>query len=112
MPARARAATISAGSSDQSTMSIFSPWSSDITLRTRWPIGPMQAPFALTPGTVDLTAILVRWPASRAMAVISTDPSAISGTSRAKSFFTRFGWVRDSVIWVPACPCAPRRRCT
>ena len=47
-------ATSSAGSSDQSTMSIFSPCSSDITLRTRWPIGPMQAPLALTPGRVGL----------------------------------------------------------
>jgi len=33
----------------------------------------------------------VRWPASRAMAAISTVPSAISGTSSANSFFTRFG---------------------
>ena len=33
----------------QSTMSIFSPCSSDITARTRWPIGPMQAPLALIP---------------------------------------------------------------
>ena len=39
-----------AGSSDQSMMSIFSPCSSLITARTRWPIGPMQAPLALTPG--------------------------------------------------------------
>ena len=31
-------------------MSIFSPCSSVITARTRWPIGPMQAPLALTPG--------------------------------------------------------------
>ncbi len=33
-------------------MSIFSPCSSCITLRTRWPIGPMQAPLALSPRTV------------------------------------------------------------
>ena len=33
-------------------MSIFSPDSSLITLRTRWPIGPMQAPLALRPGTL------------------------------------------------------------
>ena len=39
----------------------------------------MQAPLALTPGTVERTAILVRWPASRAIAAISTVPSAISG---------------------------------
>ena len=97
-------ATISAGSSDQSTMSIFSPCSSDITLRTRWPIGPMQAPLALTPEAVDLTAILVRCPASRAIAAISTVPSAISGTSRANSFFTRLGWERDRVICGPRMP--------
>ena len=35
-------------------MSIFSPCSSVITARTRWPIGPMQAPLALTPGTSDV----------------------------------------------------------
>jgi hypothetical protein len=29
-------------------MSIFSSFSSCITARTRWPIGPMQAPLALT----------------------------------------------------------------
>ena len=52
-------------------MSIFSPCSSLITARTRWPIGPMQAPLAFTPDTVDRTAILVRWPASRAIAAIS-----------------------------------------
>ena len=49
-----------AGSSDQSTMSIFSPCSSLITARTRWPIGPMQAPLAFTPGTDERTAIFVR----------------------------------------------------
>ena len=82
-------------------MSIFSPASSLITPRTRAPIGPMHAPFGLTPGTVDRTAILVRCPASRATATISTDPSTSSGTSRANSLRTRLGWVRESVIWVP-----------
>jgi hypothetical protein len=38
------------------------------------------------------------------MAAISTDPSAISGTSSAKSFFTRLGWERESVIWGPRIP--------
>ena len=51
----------------------------------------MQAPLALSPGTVDATAILDRWPASRATATISTEPSAISGTSSANSLRTRFG---------------------
>ena len=41
-------------------MSIFSPCSSLITARTRWPIGPMQAPFAFTPDWVECTAILER----------------------------------------------------
>ncbi|CAB4934402.1 unannotated protein [freshwater metagenome] len=49
-----------ASSSDQSTMSIFSPCSSLITLRTRWPIGPMQEPFAFSPGTEVRTAIFER----------------------------------------------------
>ena len=75
-----------------------------ITLRTRWPIDPMQAPLALTPGTVERTAIFVRWPASRAIAQISTVPSAISGTSRAKSFLTRFGWDRESITCGPRIP--------
>ncbi len=85
-------------------MSIFSPCSSAITLRTRWPIGPMQAPLALTPETVERTAILVRWPASRAIAAISTVPSAISGTSRANSLRTRLGCERDSVTCGPRMP--------
>ena len=85
-------------------MSIFSPASSLITSRTRAPIGPMQAPFGLTPGTVDRTAILERCPASRATAAISTDPSASSGTSSANSLRTRFGWVRRSVICGPRGP--------
>jgi hypothetical protein len=55
-------------------MSIFSPCSSVVTARTREPTGPMQAPLAFRPGTVDRTAILLRWPASRAMAAISTEP--------------------------------------
>ena len=93
-----------AGSSDQSMMSIFSPASSLITPRTRAPIGPMHAPFGLTPGTVDRTAILVRCPASRATATISTDPSTSSGTSSANSLRTRFGCVRESVICVPRGP--------
>ena len=91
-----------AGSSDQSMMSIFSPASSLITPRTLAPTGPMQAPFGLTPGTVDRTAILDRWPASRATATISTEPSTISGTSSANSLRTRFGCVRLNVICGPA----------
>ena len=75
-----------------------------MTLRTRLPIGPMQAPFGLMPGTVDRTAIFDRCPASRATPMISTEPSAISGTSSANSLRTRFAWVRDSVICGPRMP--------
>ena len=64
----------------------------------------MQAPLARTDATFDETAILVRWPASRAIAQISMVPSAISGTSMANSFFTRLGWVRDTVICGPRSP--------
>ncbi len=64
----------------------------------------MQAPLALRPSTVDRTAIFERCPASRATATISTLPSAISGTSRANSFFTRFGWVRLTVTCGPRMP--------
>ena len=85
-------------------MSIFSPFSSLITPRTRAPIGPMHAPFGLTPGTVDRTAILDRCPTSRATATISTEPSTISGTSSANSLRTRFGCVRLNVICVPRIP--------
>ena len=84
-------------------MSIFSPCSSLMTLRTRCPIGPMQAPLALRPGTLVRTAILERCPASRATATISTLPSAISGTSRANSLRTRLGWLRETVT------CGPRK---
>ena len=97
-------ATNAGRSSDQSTMSIFSPASSAVTARTREPSSPMHAPFALTPGCVARTAILVRWPASRATEAISTSPCAISGTSSANSLRTRPGWVRDSVIDGPFWP--------
>ena len=90
-------------------MSIFSPCSSAMTLRTRLPIGPMQAPLAFTPGLVERTAIFVRWPASRAIAAISTEPSAISGTSIANSLLTRLGCVLDSVMEGPR---MPLRTCT
>ena len=65
-------------------MSIFSPRSSDTTMRTREPRGPTQAPTGSTPWTLEMTAILERQPASRATLRISTRPSAISGTSSSK----------------------------
>ena len=64
----------------------------------------MEAPLAFTPGRVARTAILVRWPASRASAVISTEPSAISGTSSSKSLRTRPGCERDTVTDGPLAP--------
>ena len=42
-------------------MSIFSSFNSCMTARTRCPIGPMQAPLALTSGLLLTTAILLRW---------------------------------------------------
>src|SRR5215468_2011087 len=94
-------------------MSIFSPCSSVMTFLTRLPMGPMHAPLAFTPGWCEATAILVRCPASRAIATISTAPEAISGTSSEKSFFTRPGCVRDSVIDGPRYPlrtCSTKQR--
>ena len=54
--------TNSAGSSDQSTMSIFSPCSSVIDRSDPGAHRADAAPLALTPGAVERTAILVRWP--------------------------------------------------
>ncbi len=64
----------------------------------------MQAPFALMPGSVARTAILVRWPASRASDAISTIPDAISGTSSANNLRTSPGCVRLTVIDGPLRP--------
>jgi hypothetical protein len=41
-------------------MSIFSPRSSDTTIRTREPRGPTQAPTGSTPSTCETTAIFER----------------------------------------------------
>ena len=49
-PATARCRRRWPDPSAQSMMSIFSPCSSATTLRTRWPIGPMHAPFGVEPG--------------------------------------------------------------
>ena len=74
-------ATKSGGSSENGTMSIFSPRSSLTTMRTRAPRAPTQAPTGSTLWSFDQTAIFVRCPGSRAQARSSTMPSAISGTS-------------------------------
>ncbi len=93
--------TKSYGSSEKGTMSIFSPLSSLTTWRTRAPRAPTQAPTGSTLESLDQTAILVRWPGSRAQARISTTPSAISGTSSLKSSRMSPGWVRETTIWGP-----------
>ena len=56
-------------------MSIFSPRSSRMMDCTRMPFIPTQAPTASTSLSLDMTAILVRSPASRAIARITTVPS-------------------------------------
>ncbi|OPZ15875.1 MAG: hypothetical protein BWZ10_01627 [candidate division BRC1 bacterium ADurb.BinA364] len=62
---------------------------------------PTQAPTGSTSGLEDVTAILVRTPASRATPMILTMPSLISGTSCSKSLMTRSGSRRDRVICGP-----------
>ena len=82
-------------------MSIFSPRSSLTTMRTRAPRAPTQAPTGSTLWSFDQTAIFVRCPGSRAQALISTMPSAISGTSSSNSRLMRPGWVRLTTICGP-----------
>ena len=91
----------SAMSSLNGTMSIFSPRSSLTTMRTRPPRAPTQAPTGSTLWSFDHTAIFVRCPGSRAQALISTMPSAISGTSSSNSRLIRPGWVRLTTICGP-----------
>ena len=55
-------------------MSIFSPRSSVTTRSTRWPRGPTQEPTGSIIASLELTAIFVREPASRAMDLICTTP--------------------------------------
>ena len=61
-------------SSSHDTMSIFSPCSSLTMLWIRLPRMPMQEPTGSMPAWDALTATLLRKPASRAMALISTTP--------------------------------------
>ena len=53
-------ATNRAGSSSNGMMSIFSPRSSETTMRTREPRGPTQAPTGSTPSLCETTEILER----------------------------------------------------
>src|SRR3989441_998394 len=83
------------GSGDQGTISIRSPPSSFTTACTREPFKPTHAPTGSMASSREATAILVRLPASRAVARISTTPCWISGTSSLKSAFTNSGSARD-----------------
>jgi len=84
------------GSGDHGTMSIRSPASSLTMLCTREPLSPTQAPTGSMASSREMTATLVRLPASRARARISTTPCWISGTSSLKSAFTNSGSERES----------------
>ena len=81
-------------SSLQRTTSIFSPCSCSTIWLTRAPWAPMHAPTGSTFSSLDQTAILVRTPASRLMARISTVPSKISGTSISNIRLTSCSLVR------------------
>ena len=78
---RSALATNTAGSSFHGMMSIFSPPSSATTAWTRAPRWPTVAPTGSRPSWRLATATLMRLPASRAIALISTVPVWISGTS-------------------------------
>ena len=78
---RSAFATNSAGSSFHGMTSIFSPPSSATTAWTRAPRWPTVAPTGSSPSWRDATATFERLPASRAIALISTVPLWISGTS-------------------------------
>lgn len=84
----------SLGSLDHRMMSTFSRPSSAETAWMRWPLCPMQAPMGSTLGLWLVTATLLRRPGSRAMALISTMPSAISGTSCLRRCSKSFSWAR------------------
>src|SRR5581483_5111537 len=62
---------------------------------------PTHAPTGSTLLSFDHTAIFVRCPGSRAHALISTMPSAISGTSSSNKRLMRPGCVRDTTICGP-----------
>ena len=93
--------TKSGRSSEYDTMSIFSPRSSLTTMRTRPPRAPTHAPTGSTLTSCENTAIFVRWPGSRAHDLISTTPSAISGTSSSNKRLMRPGCVRLTTICGP-----------
>ena len=71
----------SRGLASHMMMSTRSRCSSAVTAWMRLPRWPMQAPIGSTFGLLLVTATLLRAPASRAVALISTVPSATSGIS-------------------------------
>ena len=79
------------GSSDHSTISIFSPDNSLMTACTLVPFCPIIDPIGSTLSSVEETAILDREPGSRAIDLISTVPVPISGTSKVNNWLTIFG---------------------
>ena len=76
-------------------MSIFSPFSSSTMFLMREPRTPTHAPTASTFESIELTASFVRYPASRAIALISMIRSATSGTSTSKRRRMKSGWARE-----------------
>ena len=59
----------------------------------------MQAPTESTEGSLDHTASFVLKPASRAIDLISTIPSSISGTSSSKSSRTISECAWETITW-------------
>src|SRR3989338_5286773 len=93
--------TYSAGSSDHSTTSIFSPPNSDVTTATRTPRLPTNDPTGSTCSSFECTAIFARLPGSRTTPFATTTPLAISGTSASNSLMRKFGWERVRRMKVP-----------
>ena len=92
------------GSSLHLMMSTFSLFSSRTMFFTRAPRMPTHAPTGSTLLSALATATFVRIPASRAIPLSCTVPSAISLTSSWKSLRTKFGWLRDKMICGPSFP--------
>ena len=95
-------ATNTDASSFHGMTSTFSPASSATTACTRAPRCPTVAPTGSSPSWRDDTATLERLPASRAIALISTVPAWISGTSSSNSRRRKPLCVRETMI------CGPR----
>ena len=86
------------GFSSQTIISIFSPLSSFTMLEILVLLGPIQAPTGSTFLSFDHTAIFVLLPGSLEIALISTVPSYISGTSSSKRRLTNSFLEREILI--------------